>query len=872
MGDLITSSGSSTTLQQGASVLWAIQQNLNYWYCNFDYLGFDNTEGQTINANVNVANPATGNTNFSRYTTLGELLWFGNGNDVSGNTESLRASGPVVSVDIVGHEFTHGVLSHFNGGQPLIPYDSGIEAASIEESLCDIFGTLTEFYSEENGDWTISEDYWLNFDNTQGFLRSLADPRNKPQPPEGTATILSDLRSPDTYNSPYWDIMNTAGFADAHFFNGIQNKWFYLLAEGGEGTNHHPVEEQEYSVCGIGLNKASTILFETLLFLPLIDSTPDDLTYSEMAKFTNQAAGFLFGEDSFEQSELRNAWYAVGVEVLDNADVVITTPSPGVFDLVIRDCNTNKTAGCGVEGYESTLMVDQGDEFNGECNCSTNDGVIYHQDIWDSPSIWNCYKEANADNPYDPSTWDCSGPESANAQEATYQEDVDGNQYHNRLSVEVSNTGCVDYIPGGNPAHLEIYWTFARTGEFWPIHWTGNGYGDWEENTPTDGTALGGMLTDGTEDADIPLDQTIGAGSSRIVSFDWLPPNPNEIQMGVFGIKEQEVVDYGMTPMLCYLARIQSDIDPMFNETANEEAFDNGEGRIGPNVYLNNNIATKNTGILYAAQSNKFSGNAGLDQPDDEGGFPNNVYNIDDIRVTIVNNDVALDGIIDIRFDEIGSNGEQITDYGDLLIYPDRELWTKIETANFAGEGYEVHDAELEVLKMTQGEGFRIDNLDYEGGENRYLGFRFEPDESGKKPPSELLEFKHFLYHTVEYKDPNNNETVNRKGASGINFKSYIGSDSQEENSISDVSTKLIIVPNPTNGITSLSFQLQERSQVEINLYDIQGQLISNIQANTEMESGIQNKDFDASKLAAGLYIVKLKINGETHTQKIVVE
>ena len=796
----------------------------------------------------------------------------------------------MVSLDVVAHEFTHFAISSLDNGNPVIfaPLSGDTESAAIEESFCDIFGILVEHYAGFPN-WLQGEDISMWPDGSNGHVRSLSDPTDMPLD-ENTILDLAihspvHFLSPDTYGrnelGSVWETVETQFNIEGltktnHHLNGVQNKWFYLLSEGGEGINELG---SNYEVCGIGIDRAAKIAFGTLTRIVdfnLVSSKNPN--YLEIARISTDAAVDIFGENSYVHQEVQKAWQAVAVPVKEDsngdtfiteADETIDTPE-GYFDLTVRDCNTTIEEGCGESGNLSA-MLDDGGEGSSKCNCYDSEG-IYNQNIFDSPAIWNCYKVADPDNPFDPSTWNCSGPGTDDAIEATYQEDVAGNQWHNTMSVQIDNTGCVDYIPGNSPAHLEIYWTFARTGEFWPIHWTGNGYGDWEEDTPNDGTVLGGMLTDGIENADIPLNQTIGAGASKIVTFDWLPPNPMEIQLGEFGIKDYESEDVGLTPMLCYLARIQSDVDPMFRETANEEDFDNGKGRIGANVYFNNNIATKNTGILWSSQSNKFAGTVGNSDQAVDDDFVNSLYNSGDIKVTIVNNDVAASGVIDIRFDELGSNGEQLTDYGDLLIYPDKELWIKMETSNFAGQGYEVHDADLEILKMTQGEGFRIDDLNYDGGENRYLGFRFEANAQGKKPPSELLEFKHFLYHTVEYKDPNNGETVNRKGGSGINFKSFIGSDLEEENLLTDASTILLIVPNPTNGVTNLSFQLEEKSQVEINLYNIHGQLVINIQPNMTMEKGSYNKKIDTNRLSAGLYIVKLSVNGEAVTQKVVIK
>ncbi|MFK7926158.1 MAG: PKD domain-containing protein, partial [Bacteroidia bacterium] len=84
-----------------------------------------------------------------------------------------------------------------------------------------------------------------------------------------------------------------------------QNHWFYLLAEGGSGTNDN---QDNYQVDGLGMEKATQIAFRSLIYY-LHPST----TYEEARFFHLQAAIDLYGACSEEAEQVIKAWYAVGV-------------------------------------------------------------------------------------------------------------------------------------------------------------------------------------------------------------------------------------------------------------------------------------------------------------------------------------------------------------------------------------------------------------------------------------------------------------------------------------------------------------------------------------------------------------------------------
>jgi Zn-dependent metalloprotease len=196
---------------------------------------------------------------------------------------------PVVGLDVEGHEFTHMVVN--NNGNGGLTYQG--ESGALNESFADIMGTCVEFYSGVNPDWNIGEDVVVSASN----LRSMSNPNN----PTGLS------QQPDTYNGTYWanpaDTTNDNG--GVHINSGVQNFWFYLLSQGGSGTNDIG---NAYSVTGIGIADARQIAYRNLVTY----LTPN-ATYVDAYNGALQSAEDLYGNPSTQYTSVRQAWYAVGI-------------------------------------------------------------------------------------------------------------------------------------------------------------------------------------------------------------------------------------------------------------------------------------------------------------------------------------------------------------------------------------------------------------------------------------------------------------------------------------------------------------------------------------------------------------------------------
>ena len=178
----------------------------------------------------------------------GERMTYGDGDGMP--------STPLTTLDIAGHEVTHG-LTNFTTD---LIYSS--ESGALNESFSDIFGTAIEAFARPY-EWD-----WLLGNETGVPISSISNP--------------NDFDCPDTYEGDFWD-----DFEEAHTNSGVQNHWYYLSVEGGSGTNDIG---DAFTVTSIGMDAASAIAFRNLT----VYLTPSS-DYAEARYYSVQAAADLFG-------------------------------------------------------------------------------------------------------------------------------------------------------------------------------------------------------------------------------------------------------------------------------------------------------------------------------------------------------------------------------------------------------------------------------------------------------------------------------------------------------------------------------------------------------------------------------------------------
>lgn len=247
---------------------WAAEQFYDYFYGTYGRDSYDGA-GAQLNTYVHY---------FVNYTNA-----FWDGSSVTVGDGDGTNYGPLATVDIISHEYTHGLVESTSN------FTFSYEPGALTESYCDIFGSVVEWYAKPtSANWTMQEDASLA--TTPVPVRSLADPKVYSQP--------------DTYEGQFWEF-GAADNGGVHTNGGVQNHWFYLLVNGGAGTNDNT---DFYNVQGIGITDAAAIAYRALNTYHTSTSQ-----YSDALAYTKQAAEDLFGVCSQQVISCEEAWYAVGV-------------------------------------------------------------------------------------------------------------------------------------------------------------------------------------------------------------------------------------------------------------------------------------------------------------------------------------------------------------------------------------------------------------------------------------------------------------------------------------------------------------------------------------------------------------------------------
>lgn len=207
-------------------------------------------------------------------------FWNGSSASFGRSSDSQRQATPM---DVVAHEFGHGVFQFTPGGS-----GGSNEKGGLNESTGDIFGAVTEAFANNPNDppdYQVGEEVNLS---GNGPIRFMYQP---------------SLRNhPNCYSS------SVPGM-EVHAAAGVQNHWFYLLAEGSNPGGGKPASPtcDGTTVTGIGVQKAAQVFYNGLL------RKTTTWTHGRVRLATLQAARALFPNSCTEFNTVRAAWNAVSV-------------------------------------------------------------------------------------------------------------------------------------------------------------------------------------------------------------------------------------------------------------------------------------------------------------------------------------------------------------------------------------------------------------------------------------------------------------------------------------------------------------------------------------------------------------------------------
>lgn len=234
------------------------------------------------------------NSGLSRNRTL-TVPANGNGWLIHLSDKENGITNPERDLETIAHEYAHTVMG--SGGR----LGLGFEPGALHESFCDILAVLVEDEVKINTDWVAFE-----YSSSLAKRRSLIAPKSAGVHYSNPQCTTKVLGQPDTYKGDYWHA--SSWHCDAggiHVNCGVPNHWFYLLANGGSGTND---KNESYLVTGIGIEKAQAIFFQTFTSSLVVGSS-----FMDCRNLTIQTAIDLYGKCSEEYKQVLNAWYAVNV-------------------------------------------------------------------------------------------------------------------------------------------------------------------------------------------------------------------------------------------------------------------------------------------------------------------------------------------------------------------------------------------------------------------------------------------------------------------------------------------------------------------------------------------------------------------------------
>ncbi|MCF1597387.1 M4 family metallopeptidase [Streptomyces muensis] len=270
-----TASSSSSDQTAAVDAAYGAQETWDYYKETFGRSGIKN-DGKAAYSRVHYGNAYVN----AFWDDSCFCMTYGDG---EGNTN------PLTSLDVAGHEMTHGVTSNTAG----LNYSG--ESGGLNEATSDIFGTAVEFFannSSDVGDYLIGEKIDINGD--------------------GTPLRYMDKPSKDGSSKDAW--YSGIGSIDVHYSSGPANHFFYLLSEGSgaktiNGVSYDSPTSNGATVTGIGRAKAAAIWYKALT--EYMTSTTN---YKAARTATLNAASALYGgTGSTEYKAVAAAWSGVNV-------------------------------------------------------------------------------------------------------------------------------------------------------------------------------------------------------------------------------------------------------------------------------------------------------------------------------------------------------------------------------------------------------------------------------------------------------------------------------------------------------------------------------------------------------------------------------
>ncbi len=191
------------------------------------------------------------------------------------------------SLEVVGHEFTHGVIDHTSR----LAYSG--EAGALNEHFADVFGSLVKQHARrqkaDEADWLIGAELLLPIEGEHAGRRVALRDMLFPGSAYSDDPDLGDDPQPSHYADRYTGRLDHGG---VHINSGIANRAFALAAR---------------EIGGFAWERAGLVWYRVMRDLP---------RRSTMRRCADECRGVsrvLFGDRSAEANAIDRAWEEVGL-------------------------------------------------------------------------------------------------------------------------------------------------------------------------------------------------------------------------------------------------------------------------------------------------------------------------------------------------------------------------------------------------------------------------------------------------------------------------------------------------------------------------------------------------------------------------------
>ncbi len=248
----------------------------------------------------------------------------------------------LTSMDVAGHEMSHGVIANSVPGGLTYSGESG----GLNESNSDVFGTMVEFYDLGGGEAAASTTVPSTGGNWNIGEQLSATPlryMNKPS---------LDGTSPDAWSS-------TIGNLDVHYSSGPGNREFFFLSQGATTSGNNSTTLLPTGMTGVGNDHATRIHYRAMTTY-----YTSGTNYAAARTAHINAAKDLYGAGSAEEAAVWNSFHGINVGAAwtgtatapaittQPANVTVSAPATATFSVV-----ASGTAPLTYQWYKGTTAI-----------------------------------------------------------------------------------------------------------------------------------------------------------------------------------------------------------------------------------------------------------------------------------------------------------------------------------------------------------------------------------------------------------------------------------------------------------------------------------------------------------------------------------